>query len=235
MALVTAYKLVEASGATRFNAAVAAEISNGYTIAGDLIATDDGRFVQPMAITTEQPLAAATAGAANGTGVTATEYGNSTIHRTVLTLDDVVMALTDVASTVAYTALKVYDFPAGAFLFLGATADLVITKDAAGVNDDWDGDFSLGTVTASNNNSLSSTEADLIPSTQTPQAQSGATTAKGQTTTALSSVIFDGTSVPKDAFLNILVDDGDQDTTATPTNLVVSGTITITWANLGDY
>lgn len=175
------------------------------------------------------------AGTPNGTGVTASERGDGVMHKTVLTFSNVAIALTDEAGAIAYGGLKVYDFPAGAILWHGATADLAIVKSSAGVNDDFDGDFSLGTVTASNNNTLSSTEANLIPSTATPQASSGATTATGQTTTALSGVIFDGTATAIDAYLNLLVDDADHDVTNTAANLLVTGTVTLFWSNLGDY
>lgn len=179
--------------------------------------------------------AASGSGAAAGTGVTASELvAGGVVHQTVLTFADVEIALTDNAGVVAYGGLKVYDFPAGAILLLGAVADLDLTKDAAGVNADWDGDFGVGTVTASNNNSLASTEQNIIPTTATPQASSGATTANGQST-ATENAVIDGTGTAADAFLNFLVDDADHDVGGTPTNLIVNGTLKLTWINLGDY
>jgi hypothetical protein len=180
------------------------------------------------------PVTSSGVGAASGTGVAATETGNGAVHKTVLTFTDVAIPLTDVAVTVAYGGLKVYDFPAGALLFMGASANLAVTKSSAGVNDDWDGDFGLGTVTASNNATLSSTEQDLIPSTATPQAVAGATTATGESTSTEACKVFDGTATAKDAFLNFLVDDADQDVTGTACNLIINGTITLVWSNLGD-
>lgn len=171
---------------------------------------------------------------ANGTGVTASEVGWTVVHNTVLTLDDLTVALTDEATVVAYLGQKIYDFPAGAILILGATSDLDVTLSAAGVDADWNGDFGLGTVTASNNGTLTSTEDDILPTTATPEAVASATTAKGQSTAA-EIVVFDGTTTAKDLFLNVLVDDADHDVTGTPTNMIFNGTITITWVNLGDY
>lgn len=110
-------------------------------------------------------------------------------------------------------------------------ADLTVEKSSAGVNDDFDGDFAVGTVTASNNNTLASTEANVIPSTATPQATSGATTAKGVSTGV---VTLDGTGTAVDLFLNFLVDDSDHDVGGTACDLIVNGTITVTWINLGD-
>lgn len=172
--------------------------------------------------------------AAAGTGVALTE--ETLTPRTVtLTLTDVDLALTDEAGVVAYAGLKVLDFPEGVVCILGAVADLDLTKSSAGVNVDWDGDFSLGTVTASNNGTLAGTEANIIPSTATPQAAAGATTANGKSTATECPAYLDGTSTPVDVFLNVLVDDADHDVTGTACNLIANGTLKITYVMLGDY
>lgn len=172
---------------------------------------------------------------AGTTGLSSVSRGAGAIQKEVFTFDNVELSLTDEAGVVAYAGLKLTDLPEGAILILGATADIDLTKDAAGVNDDWDGDFALGTATASNNATLSSTEANIIPSTATPQASSGATTANGQSTTTEVPLIIDGTSTAVDIYLNILVDDADHDVTTTATNLILNGTVTLVWCNLGDY
>ena len=58
-------------------------------------------------------LGSAPVGAVNGAGVSVKEYGFGNYRTTVFTLSSVKMALTDVASTVAYTSQKIYDFPVG--------------------------------------------------------------------------------------------------------------------------
>lgn len=171
-------------------------------------------------------------GAANGSGVVASESGNGVINKTVLTLTSTPVVLADEAGVVAYGGLKVYDFPAGNILVLGAVADLDIVKSSAGVNNDFDGDVGVGTVTASNNNSLSSTEQNIIGTTSTPQAVSGATTANCR---SADTVTLDGTTTPADVFLNFLVDDADHNVGGTPCNIVVTGTMTLHWINLGDF
>lgn len=173
-------------------------------------------------------------GAAAGTGVvvTSTEVGH--VQKVTLTLTDVEVPLTDEAGVVAYGGLKVFDWPAGLILFMGAVMDLALTKDAAGVNDDWDGDISLGTVTASNNATLSSTEQDLIPTTATPQAVAGVTTGDGKSTSTEAAKVLDGTATAKDMFLNILVDDADHNVGGTATNIIVNGTITFSFLVIGD-
>jgi hypothetical protein len=167
------------------------------------------------------------------TGMTVEHLGLGPQRHTRITFDDVAIALVDEAGVVAYKGTKIFDFPAGYIKFDGAVADLALTKSSAGVNADWDGDFSLGTVTASNNATLSSTEQNLLPSTPTPQAVSGATTAKG-VSTATETVLFDGHTTPIDMYLNFLVDDADHNVAGTPCNLIVNGTINFLWKNLGD-
>lgn len=176
----------------------------------------------------------ANAGAVNGTGVTVTEYGDGTIHQTVITFTDVNIAMTDEAGTIAYGSLKVYDLPEGAILLHGAVQDVDLTKSSAGVNDDWDGDVGVGTTAADNDASLATTEQDIIPTTATPQAAAGATTADGLSTSTESGTIFDGTATAKDVYVNLLVDDADHDVTSTACNLILNGTLTLTWINLGD-
>ena len=173
-------------------------------------------------------------GAVAGSGVTVAEYNTGMVHKTVITFTDRAVALTDVAATVAYGGSKIYDLPEGAILILGATSNIALTKSSAGVNADWDGDFGIGTVTASNNASLSSTEQNIIPTTATPQAVSGATTANGQST-ATENAVINGTATAADVYFNLLVDDADQDVTGTACNLILNGTVTLIWLNLGDY
>lgn len=166
-----------------------------------------------------------------GTGVSgnATEAG---FTKQVLTFKNTPIVLADNAGVVAYGSLKVLDFPQGSIVIQGATANLVVTKTSAGVNATWNGDFGLGTVAADNTATLSSTEQNIIPTTATPAAVAGVTSAKGRST---ASVILDGTTTAVDAYINFLVDDANQDVTTTPCNLILNGTVTIIWANMEDY
>lgn len=170
---------------------------------------------------------------AAGTGVVATSE-QLQVRTLLLTLTDTPVVLADNAGVVAYGSLKICDLPEGHLLFLGAVADLALTKSSAGVNTNWDGDISLGTAAANNTATLTGTEQDLIPSTATPQAAAGATTGDMASTSTESGVVFDGHSAAKDVYLNILVDDTDHDVTGTPCNIIVNGTIKITYCILGD-
>lgn len=165
------------------------------------------------------------------TGLAAQEIGN-TIKRTTFNFTNVTFALTDVAGVVAYSGKKIYDFPEGNIVVLGAVADIALTKSSTGVNATWNGDFSVGTVTASNNSTLTSTEANIIPSTATPAGVAGVSSARGKHTAV---AVVDGTGTAVDLYLNFLVDDADQDVTTTACNLICNGTITLTWMNAGDH
>lgn len=175
-------------------------------------------------------------GAVAGAGVTlGSEAGDGLYHQTTITLTDVEIALTDEAGVIAYGGLKIYDLPVGAIVVQAAVSDLDVTKSSAGVNLDWDGDFSLGTVTAGNDADLTGKEVDILAKTATPQAAAGATTANGG---AATNGYLDGTTTAgaaADVYLNVLVDDADHDVTSTPCSLIFNGTIKLTWFVAGDY
>lgn len=185
-------------------------------------------------VITGDSLTSSGVGAKNGATVTVVEAGNGAVHKTTLTLTNTTVALTDNAGVVAYMGVKVYDMPEGAILMLGSVLNLVITKDATGVNADWDGDIGLGTITAASTTPLATTEQNIIPTTATPQAAAATTTAVAQST-ATENAVVDGTGTAMDVFLNVLVDDADHDVTSTATNFIFNGTITLFWTNLGDY
>lgn len=163
-----------------------------------------------------------------------TEVGPAGNRKTTLTLVNQSVVLADNAGTVAYGSRQVYDFPEGLVAFEGAVAKLALTKSSAGVNLDWDGDISLGSVAANNGASLATTEQDYTPTTATPQAAAGATTGDNYSTSTEAPKLFDGTATAKDMFLNVLVDDADHDVTGTACNIIVNGTIVFYWRLLGD-
>lgn len=176
--------------------------------------------------------AAATAeAAASGTGVAATSE-ELQVRTLTLTLTDVDVAMADEAGVVAYGSLKIADMPEGVITFLGGVADLDLTKSSAGVNADWDGDIGVGTAAADNNATLSGTEQNIITATATPQAVAGVTTGNAYGGTP---AVIDGTSTAADVYVNVLVDDADHDVTSTPCNIILNGTIKLTYVVLGDY
>ena len=159
-----------------------------------------------------------------GATVSALERGVGLVHQTVLTLAATPLALADGDHG---TGVKIYDFPAGDILVLGATCNLVVTS----TNVEGGGatfPMALGSVVGADDNALTSTEADIIPST----AIAGGS-AKDFHASLAASILFQragGTDL--DLFLNAAI------TAAVATNTVAitsTGTITITWVNLGDY
>lgn len=166
-----------------------------------------------------------------GAGVTVEEEGfDDIVQKTVFTFVNTPVVLADEAGVVAYGARRLYDFPvANEILILAASADLVLTKSSAGVNANWDGDFGVGSDPADNDAALSAAEQNIIPTTATPQASAGATTAVGRSTA--SAFLLGSESVR--LYINFLVDDADHNVGGTACNLILNGTMVVLWANVG--
>jgi hypothetical protein len=172
------------------------------------------------------------------TGVAAVETGSG-IHKTVLTLTLTGDNDIDVADGADKTkGTKLYDFPAGYIRVLGATCDLSNTTNAA-YNANVADQYFIGIGTADGtqaaNADLTGTEQDIIAKT-THDTDSGAG-ANTQLTNTLKAVMaadaaFDGTSTAVALWLNIATPDAN---TSGPTTHAVTGTVTVIWANLGDY
>jgi hypothetical protein len=171
------------------------------------------------------------AGAAAGTGVTATESAGA-IHQTVLTLADVSITMTDATTAGSHGSLQVYDFPAGLIQVLGCTTNLDIARVGTAITATAEVVGSVGTATVGvDNATLTGTEADICPSTAATLT-TGAGAMDGQSTaTEMAAGVWDGTASAKDMYLNFAIPDlgstGDD-------ALTVDGTITLTWINHGD-
>jgi hypothetical protein len=154
------------------------------------------------------------------------------IHQTVFTLADVTQTLPNSGQ---YVGTKLYDFPAGRISVLGVTASLAektTSAIASTLNASKTGALALGTATASST-TLDSTMADLLPSTAWTSSATINVAGSAVTGALASAAQFDGTATAIDMYLNAAVaTDGDLDADAT---IAWSGTITVTWINLGDY
>jgi hypothetical protein len=168
-------------------------------------------------------------GAAAGAGAVAGNSPGDSLTKTVITMTNFTIPLVDNAGVDAHGGLKFFDFPAGVISIENAHSALAITKSSAGVNATWNGDFSIGSVVAAADATLTGTEANIIPSTSTPAGVAGVSSANGDMTTPLRAGTL---AAALDAYLNVLVDDADHDVTTTPCNLIFNGTITIWWRNL---
>lgn len=164
--------------------------------------------------------------------VSVAELGDKVIHQTTLTLTDLAQA---VVNGTEYQGTKIYTFPLGRILVMGVTASIAQKTTSAidtTLNSGVTGALGIGTATASNV-SLTSTMVDLLPSTAftTSTVIDVAGTAVGAALAA--SAQFDGTSAAKAVFINTAyATTADVDGNA---NQTLTGNVTITWVNLGDY
>jgi hypothetical protein len=163
--------------------------------------------------------------------VTAATVGSPAIYQTTLTL---ALKAATIGNTtgVSFGGVKLFTFPAGRILVHGVTADI----DALGLADAGNatpivgtmgGDFAIGT-TAPTDGTLSLTDEDLLPETSWDPFS-------GTVKAALAaSAQFDGTTTPVPVYANLLIDDADVGNGASDI-LTFSGTVVVTWTNLGDY
>ena len=185
-------------------------------------------------------ITAAGVGAKAGATVTVVEHGDTVLHKTVFTCTALPITMADEADVIQHGGVKIYDFPAGLLLALGAVIDGSVTTPvhdhaSGGTIAAWDGDIALGTVVASNDNTLATTEQNLLQSTAVTQAIAqvanvDAVSAATLLTESAASWI-DGTAANPDLYLNLLIDDSANNDAHTA---LFTGTITVTWINLGD-
>lgn len=161
-------------------------------------------------------------------GVTAVEKGHGFVHQTVFTLSSVLVTITDATTNGAHGGIQLYDFGGAIVTIIGASSDLTVTAGAGGIADAAVALCSAGSVVAANTNAtLTSTEADFIPSTAATLS-SGAGTCDGD---GAAVTVFNSTSTTTDLFWNFVVPDADSSASDTVT---VSGTVTVTWIESGD-
>jgi hypothetical protein len=174
----------------------------------------------------------AKAGFPNGSTVSARHEQFGPICKTILRLDNVAQA---VVNGTEYQGTKIFDFPAGRILVLGVTATLqqkTTSAIASTLNAGATGAISLGTATASNV-SLTGTMVDLLPSTAFASSTTINVAGTAVSAALAASAQFDGTTTAKDVYLNTAyATTAEVDADATQT---ISGTVVITWIDLGDY
>jgi len=173
------------------------------------------------------PLTEAGVGAKAGTGVSVVEQGDGLLHKTIFTLVNVVVAMVDATTNGSQGSQKIYDFPEGLINILGASMSLSIARVGTNLAAGAAIVAAIGTVAPAADATLTSTEANIIPSTAATLT-AGAGAPKGKSTAGST---LDGTTTAIDALLNFAVPDADS---AGNDSLVVNGTITIVWAQLGD-
>ena len=163
-----------------------------------------------------------------GTGVTAID-GVGVVHQTVIDLSSVAMTGTD--NTIMWFAEEILNFPEGSTLILGATADVSLLG-SGGTKTGAEGDISLGTITADTSGGLAAHDADIIASTAYTLVSFEDNVTARSAAIVNSGTPYDGSSTATKVWFNAICDSGDFTTTGV---LTVTGTVTITWASLGDY
>lgn len=175
-------------------------------------------------------------GAAKGTipaaqrgPVTVVEGGDEVLRKTTLNISNLAVTMTDAGAAGCHGSVQLYDFPVGLIQILGATLSLATAAGAGGIADNAAVVQSVGTAAvATDNASLSSTEADIIPSTAGTLAAGINGSVVGVSTTP---ALFDGHNTAKDAFLNFAIPDAGSSASDT---LTVTGTVVIYWLYFGD-
>lgn len=134
------------------------------------------------------------------------------------------------ATGVGFGTAVLGDLPEGNILFLGAVSYVQITKaTAAGVQDTFDGDYSIGSAPTADA-TLSGSEVDIIASTALGAATAGVSPrARGTNATQ---VILDNTDGSLELNLNLLIDDAN--ISADSQSLTASGELHIVYSVLGD-
>lgn len=198
-------------------------------VVGDVLAQDltQRQIRDPRQFGAVWNAAADTPGAKNGATVTASDTSGF-INKTVLTLDDTPVVVTEIgAGTNAVGGVKVYDWPEGRILLLGAIVENVtITIDTNAIDVADGGDVAFGTAAPGGDGLLDGTAVDVIPSTSVDPITNIVDAALA------ASAQFDGTATAKDVYFNMSVDDADVSATHTNT---IDATLTLHWVNLGDY
>lgn len=179
------------------------------------------------------PLDKAGAAVAPATGEIVTKHAQfGPFCQTTLTLNNVPQA---VVNGTEYQGTKIYDFPQGRILIMGVTATLqqkTTSALASTLNASVTGAISLGTAAASAT-TLATTMVDLLPSTAFTSSATINVAGTAVSAALAASAQFDGTTTAKDVFLNTaFATTTDVDGNATQT---ISGTVVITWCQLGDY
>lgn len=163
----------------------------------------------------------------------ATEYGDNLMHKTVLTLTNLPITMRD---TEQGGGAKIYTFPVGRILRLGAIAAINVTTTSILANTLNTGvtcNYGVGSTTQASA-TVATTEQDFVAVTAFTASATinvAGATANGVGAGVLASL--DGTSTAVAAFLNLAVA-GATDIDADAT-VLVNGTVTIVWSNIGDY
>ncbi len=140
-----------------------------------------------------------------GATVSVVEQGSAILHRSVLTLTATPITLTDDPGVGQYGTIKLYDFPAGNIVTLGAVIDAELTLNETWWVDASEGDVGLGTVATADGQALATTKQNIIATTAIAAMTAQVGPIDAQSTGGLSTGAAGGTDA--DLILNVRIDD----------------------------
>lgn len=187
------------------------------------------RLFTKAGLTDSLPVAASSPVLTVGASVEASHRAGR-VWSTTFTVAADVITITDADTAGAHGSLELGTFPAGAVRFLGATTNVAITA-ATGIGATGAVVCAVGTTaTATDNATLTTTEANIIPSTSVTLVASVGTF-RGESTGTEGATTIDGTTTAAKLHLNFAVSAADATANS---SLTCTGTVTVTWVNLGD-
>ena len=192
-----------------------------WVVNGELEVNGDFNMTGTQTNSTD-PITTVNTGTAS-TGVTATETGNGTLHRTVLTVDEFTQAI---AGAALGFGKELYTFPEGVVKVRYGTVDLTISAPT----ETGTPDVGVGTVVATGAiDALNGTATfeDIVDGFTATAITSGGSDTNNYVEAEAG--LLDGHSTAKKAFLNFA------ETWTATENLTISATVTLIWEFLGDY
>jgi hypothetical protein len=186
--------------------------------------------VSPVTVSIGTPCSSGCAGSVQDSTVTAQELGTDHIHTTVLTLTDTPVTVRD---TEQGGGVKIYTFPKGKIVRLGAVSNLTITTTSAiasTLNSGVTGNHGVGSTTQASA-TLATTEQDFVQVTNfTSSTTINVAPAAVKAYGVPSVTLLDGSSTAISLFMNVAVagaSDIDGDAT-----VAVNGTVEVHWIKL---
>jgi len=176
-------------------------------------------------------------------GLTVVEKGDGAVHKTVITLAEVIMTTADGAVPATdgmWSTLKLYTFPQGHIAVLAShmtcpiTGIEAVTGSGTGLSDTADLELGVGSVASANetvfglNNGAQEDIIEAMDVDLTAKTSDSAETVVNSTV-----AVYDGSTTESTLNMNLrTIDDADAGTGAD--TVKVSGTLTVLWSNLGD-
>ncbi len=170
-------------------------------------------------------------------GLSVVEKGDGALHKTVLTLADVELISNDNTTDGAQATKKLYTFPEGHIVILGAhqvypiAGFVATTGGTAGYSNTSQFGVGVGSTEVPAGVGLATTEENMCAETQVDLVAASSTPAESSVNSAL--VPLDGSAAAIAVWLNTsTLADGDHG--PLPDVLTINGTITINWVNIGN-